>query len=298
MPFFFILSGFVYNADKNQRMGFMKYAVKKIRQYIVPYFIFGIINFFFEIIWRMTVTKEVIDVSFLFSRIKGLLLCTDEMSTTGAPIWFLLCLCISSILFFHISRIRLKYQWIPMLLFIVIHYILSSLLGGYVTFVLGFPTFFISVFFIWIGYLIRILFERKPFLFQGKKSIIISIGFVILSGFLVIFTQNRVNLRSNIYDNYFIFLIASISISLGLICLISNAKLLNNSFTRWLGKNTIYVIGCNYICLYICTEIYYLIPVIKNYPIHWIVSFLFTFALCLACIVICNRIKKLFLKTV
>jgi len=87
----------------------------------------------------------------LFFRIKGLILCTDDMSATGAPIWFLLCLLISSIIFFHIPRLRLKYQCIIVLSLIAIHYILIRFFGDYVTFILGFPTFFISVFFMWIG---------------------------------------------------------------------------------------------------------------------------------------------------
>jgi len=66
MPFFFILSGFVYNADKNQKMGFKLFATRKLSQYVIPYFIFGIMNLVFEIIWRLVVTKEVIDFSFLF----------------------------------------------------------------------------------------------------------------------------------------------------------------------------------------------------------------------------------------
>ncbi|SCX32016.1 hypothetical protein SAMN02910436_02771 [Ruminococcaceae bacterium P7] len=153
MPFFFILSGFVYNADKNQKMKFKKYAVKKLRPYVIPYFIFGILNLFFEIFWRLVVTKEVIDFSFLFFRMKGLILCTDDMSAAGAPIWFLLCLFVSGIIFFHIPRLRLKYQCITVLLFIVIHYILIRFLGDYVTFILGFPTFFIAVFFMRVGFI-------------------------------------------------------------------------------------------------------------------------------------------------
>ena len=298
MPFFFILSGFVFNADKNQRMGFKQFATRKVRQYIIPYYIFGILNLVFEIIWKLIITKEVIDFSFLLFRIKGLILCTDDMSATGAPIWFLLCLFISSIIFFHIPRLRLKYQCITVLSLITIHYILIRFLGDYVTFIFGFPTFFISVFFMWIGYIFRMIFERKPLLFQGTKCIVISIALILISGFFVIITQNRVNLRSNTYNNYLVFLFVAVAISTGLICLVCNAKFLNTTFTCWLGKKTIYVIGCNYICLYICTEIYYLIPVIKNYPIHWITSFLFTLVLCFACIVICNKIKKLFQKKV
>ena len=140
------------------------------------------------------------------------------------------------------------------------------------------------------------MIQRKPLLFQGTKCIVISIALILISGLLVIISQNRVNLRSNTYNNYLVFLFVAVAISTGLICLVCNAKFLNTTFTRWLGKNTIYVIGCNYICLYICTEIYYLIPVVKNYPIHWIISFLLTLVLCFACIMICDKIKKLFQK--
>lgn len=89
------------------------------------------------------------------------------------------------------------------------------------------------------------ILERKPLLFQGKKGIIFSIVLILISGLIVFITQNRVNLRSNTYKNYAVFLFAAVSISLGVIVLISNAKFLNTSFTCWLGKNTIYIIGCN-----------------------------------------------------
>lgn len=39
MPFFFILSGFLYNKAKWSELGFKKFTVSKFKAYIVPYFI-------------------------------------------------------------------------------------------------------------------------------------------------------------------------------------------------------------------------------------------------------------------
>ena len=88
-------------------------------------------------------------------------------------------------------------------------------------------------------------------------------------------------MNENEYGNYLLFLITSTSISCALIILIRKLNVLERSAILWVGRNTLCFIGFNYVCRDLATELYYYIPVLKNYPIHWAISFLLTFVLCL-----------------
>ena len=291
MPFFFILSGFVYNKEKNDKLRLGTFIYKKFRQYMIPYFIFGFSHLIIIILWFF-LSNQVVDFSFVFESIKGILLCTDGMPQSCSPLWFLMCLFISSLLFYLIMKINIQYQCIIMFCIVLSHFTMVTWFRNYLPFVYTFPTFLIALFFLWIGYRFRCLFERYSTCFHGKLLMSVSMCIIMINITIVLLTNNKINMRSDTYGFYFVFIVTSIMISLGLICLISNLTILSNRFFKWLGQNTIYVFGFNYLCLNFATEIYYYIPVVKNYPIHWLVSFLTTFSLCLLCIFLCNAIKN------
>lgn len=88
MPFFFILSGYVYSREKNEAISFGKYAAKKFRQYMVPYFVFGFIDFAVDIVWRLTLSKQVVDWEYVLRSLRGILLCDLNLPLMCGPIWF------------------------------------------------------------------------------------------------------------------------------------------------------------------------------------------------------------------
>lgn len=256
---------------------------------------FSIINLVIEVLWRLLITKQNVDGDYFFIKIRGIFFCYSDIENMPncSPIWFLMCLFVASILFWFIMKLPLRFSWIPALLGALINYFVLPFCKDHTSFPWKFPTFFLAVAFMYVGYLLN-NFITKPNRIISKKLLVIvcSIIFITAPFVVVAFTDNKVGMSENTYGNYLIFLITSGIISCSIILLMSKMQFLENRFILWLGRNTFCFIGFNYACRDIATEIYYYIPVVKNYTIHWTVSFLMTFALCVGISWIWYKIKK------
>jgi hypothetical protein len=71
-----------------------------------------------------------------------------------------------------------------------------------------------------------------------------------------------------------------------------------NRFFLWLGQNTIYIVGFNYLCRDIATELYYFIPVLRKHTMHWSMNFILTLAVCIGCTYFCSTVKSLFARKI
>ena len=296
MPLFFILAGMVYNKEKNNKLGFLKYTVKKAKQYLIPYFAFSFVNLLIQIAWRLLISKEGVSVDYLLLKLRGIILCYADMKNMPncSPIWFLMCLFFSSLLFWWILKICIKWQWVPIVLLVIVYYLLLPYCVDLTSFPFKFPTFLIAVVFHYIGFYLRLFLEKE---FKKKYSFVLCLSSVIavtICFICVAILGIETRTANNYYSSYLLFLGTSMISSIGLIIVIHKASFLCNSFLLWLGKNTIYIIGFNYVCRDLATELYYFIPFVKNVQMHWISSFILTFGLCLLCIIICTKIRLLF----
>ena len=106
MPLFFIIAGFVYNRANN-KLAFHLYLMKKMKQYLFPYFVFSIINLFIEVLWRLLITKQNVDFDYFFIKLRGIFFCYSDIENMPncSPIWFLMCLFVASILFWLIMKL-------------------------------------------------------------------------------------------------------------------------------------------------------------------------------------------------
>ena len=295
MPLFFILSGFVYNKEKNQSIGFKRFALKQAKNYLIPYYVFSIINLCIEVFRRIVLSKQGVDGEYFVTKIKGILLCysnTDNMPNCS-PVWFLLCLFIAIIAFWWILKLDFRFNWIPIVICLISNYFVLQYCVDHTSFPFKFPTFLMAIVFLYIGYCLRRLADRD--LFQKPWFVIASL-FALVAGMLIeFFTKNEVGMNENEYGNYLVFIIVSVLVSVGVITIIGKLTFIhNNRFFIWLGRNTLYIIGFNYLCRDIATELYYYIPVIRKIQIHWMSAFILTFGLCLLCIVICTKTRRLF----
>lgn len=295
MPLFFIIAGFVYNRANN-KSAFHSYLMKKIKQYLLPYFVFSIINLAIEVLWRLLITKQNVNGDYFFIKIRGIFFCYSDIENMPncSPVWFLMCLFVASILFWWIMKLPLRFSWIPALLGTLINYFVLPYCKNHTSFPWKFPTFFLAVTFMYVGFILKLFISKSNTIITKKLPVIVFSILLILSSFaVVVFTDNKVGMNENTYGNYLIFIITSIAISCSFILLVSKMNFLENSFILWLGRNTLCFIGFNYVCRDIATEIYYYIPVVKNYAIHWSVSFLMTFALCVLVSWIWYKIKNI-----
>ena len=297
MPLFFIISGYLYDAEKNKKMNFRSFVLKKAKQYLLPYFALAGVNFLIQILWRLFYTHETLDTDYFFTKLRGIIFCySDEINLPNCtPIWFLVCLFISLILFWLIMKLPVKFQLIPIVFGLIINYLVTPYWNDYTSFPWKFPTFLVGLFFIFTGYYFRrimeLRFHKNKWLITGVASLAISgsIAFVVLSDNFIIMNENK-------YGDMFVFFSTSILISSAVVLLFSIFTCKKIGFFNWIGRNTIFIMGFNYLCRDLATELYYYIPWIKSYKMHWAINFIMTFCFCIFAIIICNKFRLGFTK--
>lgn len=113
MPLFFIVSGMLF---KNTSFSLKEYSIKKIKQLLVPYFLFAMILCF--------------GTNSYFDWIKILYASRNSLSdaNVSTPLWFLPCFFISSIFFMQVNKIGSRYIKVLVLLIL---FVLGCLLSNY-----------------------------------------------------------------------------------------------------------------------------------------------------------------------
>lgn len=282
MPLFFILSGFVFNEEKVKELKLSNYARKKAKSYLLPYFLYAFINLAIELVWSKFYLREQITLATISQYIKGILICYSHKThmPNCSPIWFFVCLFISSIVLWFITKYSPKFKWLYCLIFIVIGYVLSIYVSVMVP--LKLATVFMATAFMIIG-----LYTKKC----NNIIKIIIFASTIPAVFFAIKNGGNVGMNENTYGNLFMFIFAALSLSLALLFVCEKVDFDKTGCLAWLGKNTLPIIGFNYFLRDFTTEIYYFIPVINQYKIHWTISFIMTLGACVCLILIKNHIK-------
>lgn len=282
MPLFFILSGMVYNENKNVELPFFEYLKKKAKSYLFPYYLYALINLVIELLWSKLYLREDVTLSIVLEYLKGIFLCSADIKhmPNCSPIWFLMCLFVASTVLWFVVKYASKIKWLIGLVFAVIGYILSITVPILLPFKL--ETVFMAVFFMILGLYAKSF--NKIIKICSMISAIPGVIFAIINGV-------NVGMNENTYGNLFMFIFAALSLSLTLIYVCEKVDFDKTRFLAWLGKNTLPIIGFNYFLRDLTTEIYYFIPVINQYKIHWTISFVMTIVSCVCLILIKNYIK-------
>ena len=291
MPLFFIISGFTFNKSRAIQMGFLPFAKKKAKELLIPYIFFAFVNLLLQIAWKFLLLKELISFSYIIENIAGILFCYSSMQymPNCSPIWFLLCLFIADLIFFFVIKIDGKLAFVIAIICMLSSYLVGPLVQEYNKYPWKFPVFLMAVFLMYIGYnLRRFIFDRET----TKKipADIICIMLIVVSFAIEIVSGNSVGMNENQYGNIMIFLLTSIVIPESILMLCKNLPILSNSkIVMWIGRNTIYVVGFNYFCRDVATEIYYMIPILGRHRISFLPLFFITFLLCLLTIFVCTH---------
>ena len=239
MPLFFIISGFLWNTGKYQKMTIKDFVEKKIKAYIIPYLKMALICF---VIWGLIYGMFQCDnINGYFHKIwqytYGILLVYPRSQYMPAcfPLWFLVALFFAEILYFFANKTKVPVLLI--LLFTIIGYGFSKIIK--LPFSIDCALSLVS--FLYIGNQIRRHWGKVHY-----KSLMISVlaGGVILACLLhkcysgVDFAINRYNTR--------VFLWAPI-VSLLLFIIIQRVGKLRIIIIvgRVLGRNTMALMGYN-----------------------------------------------------
>lgn len=299
MPFFFMIFGYTYNNNKYKDMKFKELFVKRFKSYIIPYWSFAIINFVLLILFNVFVKNIEITTKFITDNVWGLLYCYPniEYMANCTPIWFLSCLFMASIIFWFVMKFSIKVAGLISCGCAMVSYLLYI----FVDFILpwSITSSLMAVLFIYVGYIIRqySIIEKVV-----TKGYIFAISFVVtlVVGSVCGLVNAKIydilpGMGANNYGNLFLFVISGVFISLSFFILFYKLKFLHIRPFTWLGRNTIYIVGFNYIARDIAIELYYITPILRNCPIKWYSLFIYTMVVLIVGISLYNFSKNFIL---
>ncbi len=288
MPLFFIISGYVYNQTKYNGLKFSKMLAHRAKRYLIPFYMFAGINLVLTLGFNLVFRHMPITFSTIKTYVLGTLYCYADMRymPNCSPIWFLMTLFIGGMIFWAIMKYSDKIRPIWAVLLLCVSFLLYFFVDFRLPLNLA-PTG-AAVFFMYVGYLIK----RYNILKYSGLILLFLVGFI-----ASYFNKTNVGMNENTYGNVILFLIAAVCLSLSLLIfckLVSGFNNPVNRFLKWLGSNTLLIIAFNYFMRDFSTEFYYLIPVVRNYTLHWTVSFILTLAGCIILILLWNFVKSKF----
>jgi len=269
MPLFFILSGYTFHTGKAEERIRAEGLGNNIRRlahaYLVPYLILAALNFCGNAVYELYCGK------FSFAQqlryLGGTLYCYANMSWMPmcSPIWFLVSIFLVktayTALFLRISSGK---RHIAAAICALLAYGSSLLELPRLPWNL-LPSFF-GIFFFHIG---TVLGQKEVLSQLRKNRKWLAVGIPAALACLPMAAGNLVGMNENTYGNPGVFLLTSVLYSILIMAVCPERK----SLLTWIGQNSIIYMGFNYLMRAYMVEIYYFIPIIRNYPIHWTVYF-------------------------
>ncbi|WP_347028973.1 acyltransferase family protein [Intestinibacter bartlettii] len=233
MPIFFIISGILIKYTNAEQRNLSKIIISKLKGLLIPYLVF---EFGFVIIFG---TLHKFDYNVLkWHAYDGLLL-----NPANGPLWFLICIFISEIVFISIKK-YIKNPKIQYLIVSVIYVVpfFVHINNLYVTILLRCCS---TIGFIGIGYISCLLVFKKDY------SI-----FVILTVAVVNVILSAINGKVNLYTlNYSNPILYTICALLGLYSVIFLLKKMNSKVLEFLGQNTLFLLGTHMIMRGVITRV-------------------------------------------
>lgn len=259
MPLFFILSGFL--VKPKQIMIFKDFFMKKVKTIVLPYFVFGFVNFIFCILYLRYYLHDY-KINSLLIPIKSLFCFNTEGGLLVAnALWFLTALFIVEIIFyFMLKYIRSKKKMLFVLIaFSLISYAYSIFFKARLFW--GIDIAISAVFFYGIGFLFKQAGDKIKLVVLKSNIFYIILGLGI--SFVTIFLNGQVDMRVIRYNNYFLFyfnaLVAS-GVYIMLASYICKIKFMKNlvKILADIGKNSIIYLVLNQMVLVVMVHISYL----------------------------------------
>lgn len=253
MPFFFVLSGFLFSDTGTA----IEYIQKILKKYVLVYWILGLINTFVYLAQYFCVTRGFSGALEIIKRnLLGILLVDSENMLGCGPIWFLIALAIALIVFKLIMLTK-------NIALIALETISVSLIGialGMYSNTVGFRIYFkfdialVSVLFVAIGYFIKTIVKKESlckYIPCEKKSLqIVSVICLLVTGYLAIrcnLAGSWVDMNNSRYGNIALFYLGAITWSVALIIIMrAFTSVLPTKFTAgitFLGTNTLFLMG-------------------------------------------------------
>lgn len=243
MPLFFYLSGATFSFSKSN---FNRHFVnKRIKTLLVPYLFFSLISFLYW--WRVESHFRPVFESPIFDGKIGelsiplqqfinifLSIAAGSAFVYNSPLWFLTCLFISIICYSIIKKETGKYSFLVCCLCASFYFIWGEQVPRLPW---CFEIALTTLPLLWLGDLTY----KQIQLLGLKKSIIISIFFLIISVTIIYFYHPSLNMMEHDINVWWQFYLCSISL---IILLLVFGKLIlkfDNGVLQWLGRNSLII---------------------------------------------------------
>lgn len=227
VPLFFFISGF-FNKDVHE-LTFIKYLVKQLKNILLPYFVFCILN----IVWIMIDKNE--DTAYLYKLLLQALN-GNRVDIFAPALWFLPCLFITKMMFYILNK-TIKNIWIILAI--------AMLISVARLYIHPIEFFSISSAFGYLRYYV-IGSIALPYLKKAHSLLSINSVFFILS-FLIsgfVYFKGNQDFLSNFKHTISFEAVSMIITLFQIFFWTSFAKFLDNyDFLQKIGRNTLYLCG-------------------------------------------------------
>jgi len=242
MPLFFFLSGYLYRADKHD--SWWDFAKDRFKKLLVPYITFFIIL----LIYWLLIGRAIGDVQNLSVGVSKILYefsyASAYLKTPFAPLWFLFTLFWVEIIFFILQKNIKQKLWLFLAIFLIS-------LGGYFYSIRigirppwGIDIASVAVLFYGFGYFMK---DLKTQLADISNFVLILVTpILIFIGVWVASVNIRVDMMSNIYGVFYLFVGGSLA---GIGTTIALAKIWPLRIFQYLGKNSLFLFAFQFAAL-------------------------------------------------
>lgn len=269
MPLFFFLTGYVYS---NKQEKFKTYFYKKSKRILLPYIIYNILSLLLNTYLGTYIFSEKKEI------FKGIFYTSGQIPWNSS-LWFLPVIFWCYLLLYLLKNQKINNKKIIMILCLIVAIVFSKY-----NIILPFGLHIVpmSMFFVISANII------KEYDFRNKKLLIISILIFIHFAYL----NKRVNISTNVYNNYLLYIIVAFS-AINILFFIANIIKKNNIIERF-GHYSLFMF-CTQRMLFVIYNKFGIVTGANNYFINFyliIVTIIIYYLL----IIFFDKLKKLVIK--
>lgn len=239
LPLFFFISGYLFKTEKYSSFPeLLRYSGKKL---ILTYFIFGLAIYFYWLGYGHFLAEDLAKAN-PYQPLLDLLYASSHLKDIFTPLWFLPCLFLVQLIFFIFSQ---KIKPGPLLALSFFLSLLSVLFLTQTGFNLpwSLDVALVGLFFFNLGNALKTYWPKIKISFL---QLIFLFTTTLLLSLVFIFFNDRVDMRTNSYGNFGLFLFSA---GLGITIICSLAKLWPTNLLQWLGQNSLIIFAFHQVFL-------------------------------------------------
>lgn len=284
MPFFFILSGYLFNKEKWQKLGFKKLFINKFRAYIIPYFCWSFVNLIINIPADYAKYGRDGIVEATLERIGWILYSNGDLfkMPNCTPLWFLPAIFISVIYLYGLLKVSDRYKVLFLFGGVVINVVLEYFNVGQLPWHID--VCMIGTLFMYVGVIIK----EKNLL--DKNISFISVIVLVCFGLYAIWKNELISMVIRDFNNIILTIIGSVFVSFVLL-FVSKKFDFKCKLLSLLGRNTIIIMALNYAVNKLITSLWRQVTFLEKYDCNWVILSILDVVIFTGIIFIYNRLK-------